>query len=145
MRRGKEENIHSLIAQLGEVERLQWEAAITGDMRVNLVKAGWSGAFTRTRKENGLFHARMAIEKACELKARISCGAYHSGLDLRGHQARMPSRRFCSSLALRLFAAMIRMVSSPATVPTTSSQPSASTATATGWALPGTVFTTRRF
>src|SRR6185312_10097357 len=145
MRRRQKKNVDSFGLQRLPGEFLEREAAVPGDVRIKLVELGRSAGFTVAREQHRLLHLRVAIKQARQLEAGIAGSPDYSRLNVRGHQARSPSNRVCNCRAFLLFPEMMRMVSSPATVPTTSSQPSASMATATGCALPGIVLMTSRF
>src|SRR5262249_25040039 len=145
MRRCEKQDIDALGLQRLPTKRLQRIAAIAADLRINLVEPGCSAAFAITGKQERFFSVRMACEQAHQFKTGIAGCAYNRGLDLLSHYARMSSRRICSLRAILLSGVMMSTVSSPATVPTTSSQPSASIASPTGWALPEVVLMTSKF
>src|SRR5262245_25180561 len=145
MRGSQEKYIHPLGGERLPTEGLERKAAIAADVGVKLIEPCGCGSVAFAREQHGLLYPRMAKEKSRQLETGIARGANHGGLDGSRHQARIASSRDWSPLAFLLFPEMIRMVSSPATVPTTSPQPSPSMATATGCALPGMVLTTSRF
>src|SRR5579872_417674 len=122
-----------------------WIAVWIKDVRVNIIQPSRTRALAFARKQDRLLHLGMAHEQPSQFESGITGSANNSGLDRGWHQARIPSSFTCSNRALRLLLVMISSVSSPATVPTTSSHASASRATATGCALPGVVLITSRF
>src|SRR4029453_12690870 len=87
----------------------------------------------------------MPQEQASQFESGIASGADDSGLDCGHHQASSSLIRETTREADFVSPAITKIVSSPPTVPTMSSQPSASRAAATGCALPALVFTTTRF
>src|ERR1051326_8984411 len=142
---GQKQNVYAFRLESLPAKRFQRISAVAADVGINLIELGCCAGFTVAGEEHGLFSVRMAGEKPRQFKTGIAGCANNRGLDCLRHQARMSSRRVCNFFALLLSGVMIRTVSSPATVPTTSSQPSESTPTATGWAAPATVLITSRF
>src|SRR5947209_15341564 len=145
MGRGEEQYVHAFVLQCLPGKGFQGVTAIAAQVRIDLVQLGRTAAFAFAGKKSGLFHLRMAQKDSSQFESGVASGPNDGGLDCRRHQARISSSRDCSSLAFLLSEAMISRVSSPATVPTISSQFSPSMATATDWALPATVLMTNRF
>src|SRR4051794_22197172 len=145
MRRSQKKNVHAFGLERLPPKRLQRISAVAADVGIEFVQLRRCSGFAVASEEHRLFGVRMAGKKARQLKTGIAGCTNNRGLDCLRHQARMSSRRVCNFLALLLSGVMISRVSSPATVPTTSSQPSESTPTATGWAEPGTVLITSKF
>src|SRR5579859_5208907 len=145
VRCGQEEHVHALGLQSFPVERLQRISAIAADMWIKLIELASASGLSVAGKQHRLVGIRMPGEDPRQFKPGVTGCSNNRGLDFRGHQARISSRRVCSFFAVLLSGVMIRTVSSPATVPTTSSQPSPSIASATGWALPDVVLMTSRF
>src|ERR1041385_1215851 len=145
MGRGQKKNVHAFRLESVPAKWFQRVSAIAADVGIKLIEPGCCAGFPIPGKEHRLFGVRMPGEKTRQFKTGIAGCANNRGLDCLRHQARMSSSRVWSFFALLLSGVMIRTVSSPATVPTTSSQPSESTPTATGWAAPATVLITSRF
>src|SRR5258707_13159959 len=142
--RGEKKTLYPLGRQASPPERHQRITAIAADVGIKFVQLCHSAGFAVTGKEHRLLDLRMAGEQARQFKTGVTGCSNNRGLDCLRHQARMSSRRVCSFRALLSSGVMMSTVSSPATVPTTSSQPSASTAKPTGGALPEMVLITSR-
>src|SRR5947199_5271960 len=145
MRRSQKKNVYALGLESFPAKRFKRISAVAADMWIQLIQLCYCSGFAIADEQHGLLSVRMAGKQARQFKTGIAGCANNRGLDCLRHQARMSSRRVCSFLALLLSGVMISTVSSPATVPTTSSQPSESTPSATGWAAPETVLITSRF
>src|SRR5439155_14257336 len=145
VRSGQKHHVYAFFMQRFPAKRLQRISAIAADVRINLIKLSRVAAFALASKQDGLLHLRMAQKQPRQFESGIAGGSDNRWLNCSLHQACMASSSTCSFLALLLLAVMMSSVSSPATVPTTSSQASASMATATGCALPGMVLMTSRF
>src|SRR5579864_46636 len=145
MRSGQKKNIYALCLESFPAKGFKRIAAIAADVWIQLIELCRCAGFAVAGEEHGLFSVGMAGEKTRQFKTGIAGCTNNRGLDCLRHQARMSSRRVCSFFALLLSGVMISTVSSPATVPTTSSQPSESTPSATGWAAPETVLITSKF
>src|SRR5437588_3737558 len=146
MRRSKKQQINAARPQQLPGKRFERKraVAIAADLRVEIGER--AGGALLARQQQRRFESWVAQQQARQFEAGISGSADHGSLNLGGgwrHSS--TSRMRASSLrASRAAAVTIRMVSSPPMVPTISGQPSASMAAATGWALPGAVFITRR-
>src|SRR6476660_1496825 len=127
VRCGEKEHVHAFRAQRLPAERLQRIASIPAHVGIELVEPRGDACLAVARKQYWLLRVRMAGEQTRQFKTGVTGCSNNRGLDCCRHQARMSSMRVCSFRALLLSGVMMRMVSSPATVPTTSSQPSAST------------------
>src|SRR6476620_8868162 len=145
MRRSEEKHVYAFGLESLPAKQFTRISAIAADLGIKLVKLCRRAGFAVAGKEHWLIGTRVAGEKTRQFKTGVTGCSNNRGLDCLRHQARMSSRRVCSFFALLLSGVMIKTVSSPATVPTTSSQPSESTPTATGWAAPETVLITSRF
>src|SRR6266852_545909 len=145
MRCGKEQNIYAPFTEAVPRKWLQRKSSVAADVRIKLIQLHRACALTFTLIKDRLAHPRMAGKQTRQLKAGVAGCPDYSRLNVQRHQARMASKRVCNSRAFLLFPEIMRIVSSPATVPTTSLHPSASIATATGCALPGMVLITSRF
>src|SRR4029077_15347070 len=110
----------------------QGTPAVAANVGVKFVQLGGGTGLAVAGEQHRLLDLRMASEEARQFKTGVTGCSNNRGLDCLRHQARMSSRRVCSFRAFLLSGVMMSTVSSPATVPTTSSQPSASTARATG-------------
>src|SRR5262249_54173384 len=133
-----------LLGERVPAERLHGISAVSANVRIKIVEVG-RVAVAFAGEQHRLLDARMAQQEPDQLKSGIAAGPDHGAVAGGVRPARDTSRRVCRLRAFLLSGAMMRMVSSPATVPTTSSHPSASTATATGCALPEIVLMTSRF
>src|ERR1035437_2997332 len=99
-----------------------------------------------TREDRRLaLEARMPHQQPGQLRARVPGNSHYRCLHRFYHDSSIVLNRDSTSLARRTSGQITNTVSSPATVPTTSAQPSWSRAAATGWAPPITVPTTTWF
>src|SRR6267378_5473765 len=87
----------------------------------------------------------MANQQPSKFEARVTGRAKYCDIEFRRHYANISRMRFASRVADLLSGQTIKIASSPAMLPTVSGQLSASSAAATGWALPTEVLITRRF
>src|SRR6267378_7923749 len=87
----------------------------------------------------------MTNQQAGKFKAGVTGRAKYCDIDFGRHYANISRMRFASRVADLLSGQTIKIASSPAMLPTVSGQVSASSAAATGCALPTEVLITRRF
>src|SRR6267154_5372356 len=87
----------------------------------------------------------MANQQPSKFDARVTGRAKYCDIEFRRHYANISRMRFASRVADLLSGQTIKIASSPAMLPTVSGQVSASSAAATGCALPTEVLITRRF
>src|SRR6185437_14129171 len=143
MRSGEEKQFNASVAQRLPIEGIHPQLSISGNLRKEV------GEFSRcaglAREQQRLGQSGVVREQARQLKAGITGGPSHRGLERLRHQASISRMRRASRSASCLCSQMIKMVSSPAMLPSISSQASASSAAATGCALPTLVFSTSWF
>src|SRR5437763_2145126 len=145
MRCGQKNHVYTFFMQRFPAKCFQRISAVPADVWINFIKLSGFAALAFACKQDGFLHLRMTQKKPRQFESGIAGGPHNRWLNRSLHQTCMASSRVCSFLAFLLLAVMMSKVSSPATVPTTSSQASASMATATGCALPGMVLITSRF
>src|SRR5438105_8507960 len=140
MRRGQKEQVEFLSLHLRPRKRMQRRRLPVHDLRIRFIEC--RGRMFTPPEQDGRAYVRMLAQQPRQLEARVSGRAHHSTFDLLRHYASSSLMRCPSRCADRLSSVTIRMVSSPAIVPSTSFHASPSSDAATGCALPTAVFTT---
>ena len=131
MRRRQEQQVDARLLQFLDRERLERIAAVAA-------QGGKSFGQILTARSGFAFHQQRLLEGGMtqqdprQLKTGIAGRTQHRRFQLRRHQANIPSIRRANWCAVLLSCEITRIVSSPASVPTTSGQSSASIAAATG-------------
>src|ERR1035438_1823775 len=132
MRSSQEKQLHTLPLQLRPRKRPQRIASITRQLRKYLRQIRRTIPPVFTAKQQRRLQPRMALEKARQLQAGIAARSEYRAFELRRHQPSISSIRTATFLAASLSGQTIRIASSPAIVPTTSSHSCSSSAAATG-------------
>ncbi len=150
VRRGEKQHIHAAFLQQLPGERLHLEivdAVAAGELGMNL------GERNAAMREILALHApgkdrrlalemRMVQQKPRQLRAGVSGDSHNRCLGGFRHDCNIVLSRAATSAAWRVSVQIIKTVSSPAMVPTTSGHSSRSRAAATGCAPPITVLST---
>ncbi len=150
VRRGEKQNVNAPLCQQLPGKGLQLQGACAsaiGQLRMNFGQrqpaAGRVALVHAAGEDRGLaLETGMPQQQPGQFGARVPCDSHYRCLHRIGHDSSIVLNRDSTSLARRRSGQITSTVSSPARVPTTSVQPSWSSAAANGCAPPVTVVST---